>query len=243
VRLHRVLPEIETEARTAIVTGDAERVPVFAEALGKPGRSWQTRELLVTEVQTRTEPLLIACHGQGGFSTAILVEELIDSGVRAIVRVGSCGTLQADIAAGSIVVSTGCVRDDGTSASYLPTEVPAVPDAGLVHGIRRSLEDRDLPYVMGLTHCKDSYYSADPDRRAFGRAWAERYAFLEDIGVLATEAEAATLFAISTVRGVRSAGMFVVGAARDPNNALMVACARAAAGALQAGASQASNSA
>lgn len=233
MRLHRVLPPINTPAQVAIITGDADRVPVFAASLGRASRSWGSRELVVTEVEADTAIILIACHGQGGSSTAILVEELIDSGVRAIVRVGSCGALCADIPAGSIVVSTGCVRDDGTSVNYLPIEVPAIPDVELVHGICQSLRRRGLAYVPGLTHCRDAYYSADPSRRVLGRAWAERYSFLEQLGVVATEAEAASLFSVSIVRQVHSAGLFVVGAARDPRNEIMVACAAVAAEALQ----------
>jgi len=233
MKLHRVLPEIDSSAAAAIVTGDADRIPVFAEALGRPSRSWQRRELVVTEVLGQHEPMLIACHGQGGFSTAILVEELIDSGVRAIVRVGSCGTLQPNIDANTIVISTGSVRDDGASASYLPIEVPAVPDTHLVSGLCRTLRGRGLDFVLGLTHCKDSYYSADPTRQVFGRAWNERYDLLTDLGVVATEAEAGVLFSISTIRRVRAAALFVVGAAADPENPLMTACARAAAEALE----------
>jgi uridine phosphorylase len=232
MKLHRVLPEIESPAAAAIVTGDPDRIPVFATALGKPVRSWQRRELVVTEVQGDGPPMLVACHGQGGFGTAILVEELIDSGVRAIVRVGSCGTLQPDVARETVVVSTGCVRDDGTSANYLPIEVPAVPDVRLVHGLCRALEDRQLGYVLGLTHCRDAYYSADSTRRVLGRPWRERYALLADLGVVATEAEVGALFAVSTVRRVRAAALFVVGAASDPGNALVVDCAIVAAAAL-----------
>jgi len=234
MKLHRVLPEIDSPAQTAIVTGDADRIPVFAATLGKEVRSWQRRELVVTEVEGDGAPMLIACHGQGGFGTAILVEELIDSGVRAIVRVGSCGTLQPDVAKDTVVVSTGCVRDDGASASYLPIEVPAIPDTHLVHELCQSLRGHQLDYVLGLTHCKDSYYSADPSRRVFGRPWSERYRLLEELGVVATEAEAASLFAVSTVRRVRSAALFVVGAASDPQNELMLTCAVAAAAALEA---------
>jgi uridine phosphorylase len=233
VKLHRVLPEIDTRARAAIITGDADRIPVFAAALGKTRGSWSRRELIVTEVEEDEGPLLIACHGQGGFSTAILIEELIDSGVDAIVRVGSCGTLQPDIPKDSIILSTGSVRDDGASASYLPPDVPAIPDPRLLQFLQQRLAARSLDHVLGLTHCKDSYYAADPDRRVLGRPWGERYALLEELGVVATEAEAGALFAVAMVRRARSAAMFVVGAAADPENDLMVHCASAAAEALR----------
>jgi uridine phosphorylase len=233
LKLHRVLPQIATDARAAIVTGDAGRIPVFARLLGTATRTWQTRELVVTEVQSDGEPILIACHGQGGFSTAILAEELIDSGVRSLIRIGSCGTLQPSISRGTVVLSTGCVRDDGTSASYLPLEVPTVPDAILLRLICEALERQNTRYVLGLTHCKDSYYSADPARKVRGRNWPERYEALTELGVAATEAEAAALFSVATVRGVVAAGMFVVGAAADPNDKRMAECAVAALSALR----------
>jgi uridine phosphorylase len=233
MKISRVLPELNSTARTAIVTGDAERIASFADALGGPTNTWRTRELVVTEAAGDGAPILLACHGQGGFSTAILVEELIDSGVRAIVRVGSCGPLQPHVAMGSVVVSTGVVRDDGTSAAYLPVEVPAVPDVELVHALAMSLRSAGVGYTLGLTHCKDAYYAADPSRRVLGRDWQQRYSLLEDLGVLATEAEAGALFAVAAVRRVRAAALFVVGAAADPANSLMQQCALTAADAMR----------
>lgn len=71
--------------------------------------------------------MLIISTGMGGPSTAIAVEELARTGVRQMIRIGSCGALTPTLDLGDLVLVCGAVRDDGTSAGYLPAEYPPCP--------------------------------------------------------------------------------------------------------------------
>ncbi|MFI1890182.1 phosphorylase family protein [Streptomyces jumonjinensis] len=214
----------------AVVTGDADRLTAFTDVLGTVKNEWRYRELVVQEVLFETVPILVACHGMGGPGAALLAEELIDSGINCIVRVGTCGPLQPDITAGSAVISTGSVRDDGTSRQYLPLEVPALPDHRLVSALHDALDREQVEYRSGLTHCKDAYYCQDPDRVIAQESWHQRWAWLRRLNVLVTEGEAGAICAVAAVRGVSAAAVLVVGGApRETALANLARCAVAAA--------------
>ena len=95
-------------------------------------------------------PLTIMSHGMGGPSAAIVVEELCDLGLEVLVRVGTCGALDARLAAGDLVAATSVLSADGTSRALGAGEQVA-PDPALTeqlaaradHGGRDRL-DRSL---------------------------------------------------------------------------------------------------
>ncbi|WP_055494460.1 nucleoside phosphorylase [Streptomyces sp. TP-A0356] len=208
MRLHH-LGEIDSTATTALLTGDPDRVPRLAAHLGKVTGRWERRGYVVAETEFEGCPLLVASTGIGGPSTAIAVEELAQLGVTRFVRVGTCGSIQRHINAGHVVIATGCVRDEGTSHQYLPAEYPAVPDFGLLRAIVGAAEEDGFTHFVGPTHCKDAYYAEKPEGFPLAEHWRARWAGLRAARVLATEMEAAPLFALATVRSLRAAALFV----------------------------------
>ncbi|HHO53278.1 MAG TPA: uridine phosphorylase [Deltaproteobacteria bacterium] len=136
--------------------------------------------------------------GMGCPSVDIVVNELIALGARRLLRVGTAGGLQPQLAIGDLVIATGAVRDESTSDVYAPRGFPAVADPWLVHALCRAADQLGLADRVhcGLLHSKDSFYG-----REFGRGPdAERnhtyMARLAGMGVLATEMEAAHLFVL-----------------------------------------------
>src|SRR5438128_371194 len=81
------------------------------------------------------EMLTIQATGMGGPSTAIVVRELVDLGARRLVRVGTCGSLVAEVRLGSLVVATEAVAADGTSRALGAGERVA-PDPALRGALR-----------------------------------------------------------------------------------------------------------
>jgi uridine phosphorylase len=203
------LGEVKTTARTAIVTGDPDRVPHLVEAVGAATATWSKRGYVCSEVDVDGLPLLIAGTGIGGPSTAIAVEELAQLGVEQVIRVGTCGSMQSAVHAGELVISSGSVRDDGTSHHYLPASVPAVPDHRLLSSLVATAAAMAVTHHVGITHCKDAYYVERPEGLPLEDQWIARWRVLRSIGVLATEMEAAALFAVATARRLRAAAIFV----------------------------------
>jgi uridine phosphorylase len=205
--LHHLGP-VRSAATAAIVTGDPDRVPRLAEELGGAGETWSRRGYVCVEVTSGGPPVLVCSTGIGGPSTAIVVEELAQLGVTAVVRVGTCGSLRADVRAGDLVISSGSVRDEGTSHQYLPPEFPTVPDPELLSGLVAGARREGVPHHVGVTHCKDAYYVEKPAGFPLADSWRSRWAALRSAGVLATEMEAAALFAVAQARGSRAGAVF-----------------------------------
>ena len=230
------LGDIQTSARVALITGDPDRVAALADALGPAKSTWSKRGFVCTEAYRGGDPVLIAGTGIGGPATAIVAEELWQLGVRQVIRVGTCGGMQPHVRVGSLVVSTGAVRDEGTSHQYLPPTVPAIPDPDLLASLVTEVRARGTTHHVGLTHSKDAYYAERPEGLPLRNEWEAKWAVLRAVGVLATEMEAAALFAVATVRRFQAAAILVpvdrTISASDVLSALRDATTIAVAGAL-----------
>ena len=94
--------------------------------------------------------MLVTSTGIGAASCAIAVEELIKCGIRNLIRIGSCGSLQPECALGDLIFVTGAIRDDGTSAAYVEAQYPAIPDFDLLSACRESAVAENIPYHLGI---------------------------------------------------------------------------------------------
>lgn len=230
-----------TAACAALVTGDPGRVPAIAEMLGAARELTTRRGFMVWEAAHGTTPLLVVSTGIGAPATAIVVEELADLGIGTIVRIGTCGGLQPQLEVADLVISAGCVRDEGTTRRYVPLAFPALADPLVLGELSAGARAEGVRHHVGVTHCKDAYYSERPGRQADPEGARRRWETWRRSGVLCTEMEAAPLFIIGTLRGLRTGAVFVnVGTVTPPDAfAASLACAvriaaRAAAAAVQA---------
>ena len=140
------------------------------------------------------EPLSVQATGMGGPSAAIVVEELIALGARTLVRIGTCGALDPDLALGDLLVASAALPADGASRAL---------------GGRGTVEaDRELTAALmkagagrsGTVVSHDLFYD---DRAGVASGWRAR-------GALAVEMETATLLRLSELRGVRAASLLAV---------------------------------
>jgi uridine phosphorylase len=206
-----------TEARCAVLTGDPDRAKLLAEVLGSSREVATRRGFAIHETESSGVSLLVVASGIGAPSTAIAVEELAQLGVHTIVRVGTCGAIQPSIEPLSIVVSTGSVRDEGTTRQYVDLSFPAVPDIELTAGLIAAFRQRCIRPHVGITHSKDAYYSEKASKQLLPSVAAQRWQWLRAAGVLATEMEASALFVLGSLRLLRTAAVLIsVGAATRP---------------------------
>ncbi len=142
--------------------------------------------------------------GMGCSSLGIIVTELMELGVRRLLRVGSAGSLQPGVVgSGDLVIATGAVRDESSSDAYATPDLPALAHPDWVRALEASARHHgvtDRTY-RGLVHTKDSLYG-----REFGlgpRAGANK-AYMHELhalGVLATEMESSHLFVLASAAG------------------------------------------
>jgi uridine phosphorylase len=103
--------------------------------------------------------LAAASTGIGGPSTAIVVEELAKTGSRRFIRVGNSGGLAPELHLGDLVITTGAVRDDGTSKSYIASEYPAVAHYQVVGALVEAALGRGVRFSTGITWSIDAFYA------------------------------------------------------------------------------------
>ena len=146
-------------------------------------------------------PVSVQATGMGAPSAAIVIEELIQLGADRLIRIGTCGGLQPQLGLGDLVIALSAVPADGTALRYTGGEAHA-PTAhfGLTHGAIHAAKGLGVRPHVGAIATSDTFYDPDPERH---RRWAAR-------GVLAVEMEAAVLFTIGAIRGVRTACILTV---------------------------------
>jgi DeoD family purine-nucleoside phosphorylase len=147
------------------------------------------------------KPVSVQSSGMGCPSAAIVIEELIQLGVKKILRVGTCGGLQPGMTMGDLIVALSATPADATSSHYVGGE-PHAPtaDFGLVHEAVHQAKGLGKKVRVGPIVSSDIFYQPDPGLAA---RWSER-------GILAVEMEAAVLFTLGALRGIQSGCMLLV---------------------------------
>ncbi len=193
--------------------GDPNRVTAISKLLDEPIEVSTARGYVIHAGKLAAARVSVVGSGIGGPSTAIAIEELIALGARTFLRVGTCGSLQDSVAIGDTVISTAAVRDEGTTRQYVSIEYPAAASWDVVHALVQSCESLKAPFHIGLTHCKDAFYSELPEYTADPEGTKNRWQAWARGKVLCTEMEASTIYVIASLRGCRAGAILhVVGA-------------------------------
>jgi uridine phosphorylase len=135
-----------------------------------------------TGMATDGAPLTIQSTGMGGPSAAIVVHELADLGAERVVRVGTCGSLVAELRLGTLVVAAEAVAGDGTSRALGAGERVAGDDE-LLAALRAAAPEAAVGAVLTTDVFYGGELQAPPD-------------------ALAVEMEAAAIFQVAARRGL-----------------------------------------
>ena len=177
-------------AKSILLPGDPLRAKYFAETFLNHVICFNNvRGMLGYTGNYEGKRISVMGTGMGIPSHSIYVNELIaDYGVETLIRVGTCGALQADLAVGDIVLAMSASTDthmnklrfDGRD--YAPT---ASFDL-LLKAFKVAKELGVSPRVGGILS-SDTFYNDDPD---WWKIWA-------DFGALVVEMEAAGLYTLA----------------------------------------------
>lgn len=105
----------DLQIKYALMPGDPARLDRIAPFLENVTELKFNREYRSLSGTYKGVPILAISTGIGGASAGIAVEELHNIGVEAMIRIGSCGSLQPQVKVGDIIIVNGAVRDDGAS--------------------------------------------------------------------------------------------------------------------------------
>jgi uridine phosphorylase len=206
--------------RIAFLPGDPGRVPKIAERFqGAKDLGWH-REFAAYGGKVANQKVLAVSTGIGGPAAAIVVEELARLGVKVMIRVGTCGAIKPEIGVGSVIIADSAVRMDGASSQYVPMGYPAAATPGVVMALEESARMKKKKAAVGITASADAFYVGQ-GRRSFGGFLPHDKAHVVDdlraAKVLCFEMEAATLFTLGRVFGLKTGALFAVVANRSTN--------------------------
>ncbi|HOO77841.1 MAG TPA: nucleoside phosphorylase [bacterium] len=196
--------------RYVILPGDPGRAEKIAAYFDDPREIAFNREYRTFTGTVDGITISVTSTGIGCPSTAIALEELIHVGADTFIRVGTAGSLQERVDLGDLAISTGAVRDEGTTRQYIPLEYPAVAHPEIVGALRRAAENLDYPHHLGITHCKDSFYSEEEGYSAQPEVNSQRWKTWMRGDVIATSMEEAALFVVGSLRRVRAGSVLAV---------------------------------
>ena len=189
-------------AEACLLPGDPLRARYIAETYldGTVERNTE-RGLLGYTGDFEGRPVSVQATGMGCPSAAIVIEELVQLGVKRMLRVGTCGGLQPDLALGDLIIAVTAIPADATARHLIGADIHCpTSDWELVHGAVHHAKELGQPLRVGPIVSSDLFYN--PDGEQYER-WSKR-------GVLGVEMEAAVLFTLAALRGVRAGCLLTV---------------------------------
>ena len=133
------LPNLKTRpsdlALHALVVGDPERAGQAAGLLTNAKEVGCFREYRTFTGEFAAKRVTISSHGVGGAGASVCFEELIQGGVKTIIRAGTCGAMRKGIKDGELIIGIGAIREDGTSERLMPIVYPAIADRHVISAL------------------------------------------------------------------------------------------------------------
>jgi len=200
-------------AQFLLLPGDPDRVNKIAQVWDNYHQVAHQREFHSVTGKHKSIPISCLSTGAGAPSTAIAVEESARLGVQTFIRVGSTGSLSSKIKIGDFVINTGAMRLEGASKSYVKKEYPAMANYEVILALIEACEKFKFNYHLGITASVDSFYVGGGHSGFKGYNQSYFKNFLSDLmaaKVTNIEMEAATIFTIANLYGLRAGAICVV---------------------------------
>jgi purine-nucleoside phosphorylase len=178
-------------AERVLLPGDPMRAKWIAETfLEDPKCYTEVRGMLGFTGRWQGVPVSVQGSGMGMPSASIYTHELINEyGVRALIRIGSCGALAMDLSLGDVIAAIGSATDSNMNRARFAGLIDYAPvaDFSLLRTAADSADRRGIALRVGPILAADAFYTDRPDL----------YDLLADYGVLAVEMESAAIYTIA----------------------------------------------
>jgi uridine phosphorylase len=191
----------------ALLSGDPDRATLIANTHFKHVKRLSEHRGLNSYVGElpNGRRILSATSGMGAPSLSIVVNELVQVGIKTIIRIGTCGSIQAHVKPGEVVISSASLCRQGAANDIAPVEYPAAADPFLTVQLVESARQLGVPFHVGITASVDSFFegqervdSANPYLQRWLQGITAEYRHLR---VLNYEMESGTLFKMGGVYG------------------------------------------
>ncbi len=190
-------------AGTVLLPGDPLRARFIAENMLEDAVCYnEIRGMYGFTGTYNGERISIQGTGMGIPSISIYVHELISSyGVKRLIRIGSCGSIQEGIRLKDIILAMSASSDSSLNKihfngmAYAPTA-----DHDLLKKAHDAARQRGIEIKVGSILTSDCFYYENPD---FWKLWA-------GYGVLAIEMETAALYTLAAKSGAQALSILTV---------------------------------
>ncbi len=191
----------EDYAPTVLLVGDPARSVRVSQMLKDSKMVSKNRGLLGYTGKYADTQLSVQTTGMGCPSAAIVVEELIQLGVRTIIRIGTCGGIGEHIKPLDMIAAVAASPFDGTTSTYLKGE-PHAPYATfeILNIAFNAAREKDMKLIFGGVASVDVFYNPFPD-------YVEK---LRAKGIIAVEMETSLIYYLANRSGLNAASFLLV---------------------------------
>ena len=190
-------------AETVLLPGDPRRAKWAAEKFLDDARLVNdVRGMLGYTGTWNGNPVTIHGSGMGMPSLSIYTNELIrDYGARTLIRIGSCGSMQAHVKLRDIVIAmTASSMETPSRGMFREVNFAPAADWTLLRAAVQSAERTEVTTHVGGIYSSNTFY----DERSDLNEQMTRH------GILAVEMEAAELYTVAARHGARALAVLTV---------------------------------
>jgi purine-nucleoside phosphorylase len=184
-------------ADTVLMPGDPLRAKYIAETyLDNVRQVNDVRSMLGYTGTYQGRHISVMGHGMGIPSVSIYAKELItDYGVKAIIRVGSCGAVRDDVNVRDVVIGMGACTDSKVNRMrFNDHDFAAIADFDLTQHALAAANAHNVPVKVGNIFSADLFYNPQ----------TEMAELLKRYGIVGVEMEAAGLYGVAAEFGARA---------------------------------------
>ena len=184
----------------AIVPGPKDRLEVLMKKIENPVKNFSFMEY--TMYTGTFEGIKITAINGGRFSTdtSITTEVMCNAGIQNIIRVGTCGSLDENIAIGDLVIVDKVIRGDGVTPYYVDKDFQTVPDKKISDTLY------EVAKGMGLTIHRCTTWTTD----ALLRETREIVEAKRKEGARAVDMVSSTLLTIAQTYNIKAGSILAV---------------------------------
>ena len=147
----------------ALIPGPKERSDMLLKLLDAPQKNFTFLDYEMHSGSLDGKRVTVGNGGRYAPDTAITTEILCGAGAQALIRVGSCGSLQESIRIGDLVIVTGAVRGDGTSRYYVAENFSTVAHGDIVDALKKAADSLNVRYHLGWIFTTDALFQETPE--------------------------------------------------------------------------------
>lgn len=179
-----------------LLTNFNQYIKLFAEHYNAPIKGIDGPMQAVTH-----NDITIINFSMGTSMAATIMDCLSAVKPKAVLFLGKCGGLKPSTKKGDLILPIAAIRGEGTSDSFFPPEVPALPAFALQKAVSTTIRQYHRDYLTGTVYTTNR------------RVWEhddEFKSYLQKIRAMAIDMETATLFSVGFFNSIPCGALLLV---------------------------------